>query len=144
MKELLRKNKGVFKEAEILEISELFYAGNSGKSVPIENLLAAIDKTLSTPQGASKSELGVGSCAAEYYYDLNHHNWKPEELDIQLYHKEPVTFTDKLAFKTVKAVRVAFDSVTGWNGDITTRNVMQRVIFLETIAAVPGMVAGTC
>eukprot|EP01083_Nonionella_stella_P279312 950228_1 len=38
-------------------------------------------------------------------------------------------------------VRLGFDSATGWNGEITTKKVLQRVIFLETVAAVPGMVA---
>lgn len=140
-KELLR-TKNLFKDAEVLEISELFYAGNSGKPVPFDRLLASIEKTLTLPEEhASKSELGVGSCAAEYYYDLNHHHWEGNDLDIKVTHVEPQTTSDKIAYGAVKVVRVCFDGLTGWNGTITTKKVMRRVIFLETIAAVPGMVA---
>jgi hypothetical protein len=141
LKQLLRKHKNIFTEAEILEIAELFYAGNAGKSIPFDKLLEAIDNILSSPTTETKNGLGVGTCAAEYYYDLNHHQWKKDELDIQLSHVEPENFTDKIAFYAVKLVRLGFDSATGWNGDITTKKVLQRVIFLETIAAVPGMTA---
>jgi len=143
LKQLLRKHKNVFREAEILEISEIFYAGNAGKSVPFDRLIEAIDEILSKPKGerVRVNPLGVGSCSAEYYYDLNHHQWKKEELDIELTHVKPETFSDKLALNAVKLVRFGFDSATGWNHEITQQKVLQRVIFLETIAAVPGMTA---
>ncbi len=142
LKQLLRRHKNVFTEAEILEISEMFYVGNSGKSVPFDDLLEAIDNTIiPNRKDRKKNVLGVGSCAAEYYYDLNHHQWKPEDLDIKLTHVEPETFSDKLAYGAVKLVRKSFDFATGWNNEITVKKVLQRVIFLETIAAVPGMTA---
>lgn len=140
LKQLLRKHKGVFREAEILEISELYYSGNAGKSVPIDNLLEAIDGTLKNKDG-KQNVLNAGSCAAEYYYDLNHHKWNEDELNIELTHIKPKTIADRLAYGAVKGVRLGFDTATGWNHEITTSKVMQRVIFLETIAAVPGMVA---
>lgn len=143
LKELLRKNDGSFKEAEILEISELFYVGNSAKPVSIEKLLEAIDSimTSSNEQGQVSKSFGVGSCSAEYYYDSNHHQWKEDELEIDLTHVKPESFSDKLAYAAVKGVRVVFDAMTGWNGTITTQKIMQRTIFLETVAGVPGMVA---
>eukprot|EP00557_Chaetoceros_sp_GSL56_P008563 CAMPEP_0176491764 /NCGR_PEP_ID=MMETSP0200_2-20121128/8610_1 /TAXON_ID=947934 /ORGANISM="Chaetoceros sp., Strain GSL56" /LENGTH=374 /DNA_ID=CAMNT_0017889223 /DNA_START=332 /DNA_END=1456 /DNA_ORIENTATION=+ len=140
LKQLLRKHKGVFREAEILEISELYYSGNAAKGVPIDNLLEAIDGTLTNKDGR-QNVLGAGRCAAEYYYDLNHHKWNDDELNIELTHVEPKTIADRLAYGAVKGVRLAFDTATGWNHEITASKVMQRVIFLETIAAVPGMVA---
>lgn len=160
LKQLLRKHKPAFSEAEILEISELFYVGNAGRAVPFDKLLEAIDtivasnkdnddiddtqthaNTNNTNTKQSRNALGVGSCAAEYYYDVNHHQWKKNELDIELKHVEPKTLSDKLAYNAVKLVRLGFDTATGWNGDITAPKVLQRVIFLETIAAVPGMTA---
>lgn len=49
---------------------------------------------------------------------------------------------DHLAYNAVKLVRFGFDAATAWNNaSITKENVMNRVIFLETIAAVPGFVA---
>lgn len=149
-KQLLRRHKHIFRESEILEISESFYVATSARSLPIDQILQAIDNTLTlspsnlngTRSSRNTKTLGVGSCAAEYYYDLNHHQWKEEEVKkIQKTHVQPQTFTDKLALSAVKLVRMGFDGMTGWNGEITTTKVLRRVIFLETIAAVPGMVA---
>lgn len=142
-KQLLRKHKNIFTEAEILEIAELFYVGNAGKSIPFDKLIDAIDRLAADKKDdeIKSNPLGVGSCAAEYYYDLNHHQWKKDQLDIQLSHVEPQTMSDKLALAAVKLVRFGFDAATGWNGEITKKKVLQRVIFLETIAAVPGMTA---
>ena len=56
-------------------------------------------------------------------------------------HTPPEKIIDKLAFYSVKGVRKLFDAATGWNGKITADKVMNRTIYLETIAAVPGMVA---
>lgn len=129
-----------------MEIAELYYVGKSGRSVPFDDLLIAIDNTLTSPRNygnnrRARNALGVGNCAAEYYYDLNHHQWKEDQLNIDLTHHEPKSLADRVALNAVKMVRLGFDSATGWNGEITTRKVLQRVIFLETVAAVPGMVA---
>ena len=142
LQQLLRKRKNVFSESEILEICELFYVGNAGKGVAIDNLLEAINSTLIS-DGKHKNPLGVGSCAAEYYYDLDHHQWKEHELNIDLTHVEPKTMSDKIAYNSVKLARFGFDTATGWNNEMkmTTSEVLQRVIFLETVAAVPGMTA---
>jgi len=142
LKYLLRKHKNIFSEKEILEIAELYYVGNAGKAISFDKLLETIDNILSsTKKESNKNALGVGSCAAEYYYDVDHHQWKEDELDVQLTHVEPKTLSDKIAYNAVKLVRVGFDTFTGWNNEITTKKVLQRVIFLETIAAVPGMTA---
>jgi hypothetical protein len=70
------------------------------------------------------------------------HGYTDEQLDIKLTHTEPEGLLDKAAFNSVKAVRFLFDAATGWRGDnITTTNILRRVIYLETIAAVPGMSA---
>ena len=72
----------------------------------------------------------------------SHGFYTAEELDVKLTHLEPVGFRDHLAYNIVKAVRFVFDSATGWRNDnITAHNILHRVIYLETIAAVPGMVA---
>jgi hypothetical protein len=57
-------------------------------------------------------------------------------------HVEPQTLRDRLALNCVKAVRMGFDFATGWNyGNITPNMVLNRTIYLETIAGVPGMCA---
>lgn len=61
-----------------------------------------------------------------------------EHLDIRVgYHREPKDFSDKLALFMVKFLRVPMDIF------FKTKYV-HRAVMLETIAAVPGMVAGMC
>lgn len=72
-------------------------------------------------------------------------------------HREPVSLGDKMSFKGIKLVRKTFDFVTGYkqpmtkeeleNGfkgtryEMTPSKWLTRIIFLESIAGVPGMVA---
>ena len=39
-----------------------------------------------------------------------HGKYTEEDLDIEISHREPVTFSDKTAFFAVKCVRLAFDT----------------------------------
>ena len=72
----------------------------------------------------------------------HHGHYTDEELDVKLTHVEPKDTLDQMAYNAVKLVRLGFDSVTGWKHDnITINNILNRTIYLETIAAVPGMVA---
>jgi hypothetical protein len=63
-------------------------------------------------------------------------------LNIKIVHTTPQNFKDRLALNSVKSVRFLFDKATGWEyGNLTKSMILHRVIYLETIAAVPGMVA---
>nr|AXB99490.1 mitochondrial alternative oxidase [Caulerpa cylindracea] len=57
-------------------------------------------------------------------------------------HQPPVTFTDKAAYYSIQGVRRAFDWVTGYGPDMNLKKWLRRIIFLETVAGVPGMVGG--
>lgn len=163
LKRLLRKHNSAFTDAEIMEIGELFYAGKSGKSVSFDSFISAIDY-LAAKEGdkanthhgnghhigqhfknSDRHPLGIGNCSMEYLNTgirSHHGHYTEEELDVKLTHVEPKTMGDKLALSAVKTVRFFFDTATGWRGDnITTSNILDRAIFLETVAAVPGMVA---
>jgi len=157
LKKLLRKHSA-FSDEEIIEIGELFYAGKAGGSVTFDRFIEAIDfvtvnndKTKSTAvddgnhfKETDRHPLGVGRCGLEYLNTtkISHGHYTEEELDVKITHVMPSTIGDKIAFNAVKAVRFFFDSATGWRNDqITTDKVLNRVIFLETVAAVPGMVA---
>merc|ERR1712170_48771 len=62
--------------------------------------------------------------------------------NIKMTHRELENTLDKVALSAVKATRLMFDTATGWNrGEITTEKILNRAIFLETVAAIPGMVA---
>lgn len=142
MKKLLRKHKSAFTDEEINQIGELFYAGKSGGSVAFDKFIEAIDRVVQMEQGEDIDEkrnpLEVGTCGNEYLFYKSHGNM---DWNIELTHTAPKNFRDRLAYNAVKAVRFIFDAATGWKGEITTTKVLNRTIYLETIAAVPGMVA---
>lgn len=63
--------------------------------------------------------------------------------EIKATHVMTATFFDKLAMSAVKALRLTFDIGTGFNKDkMKETQWLRRCIFLETVAAVPGMVGG--
>ena len=60
-----------------------------------------------------------------------------------IYNRQPVSLSDAVALRTVKIMRWSFDTLSGYNmGPLTCHKVINRAIFLETIAGVPGFVAG--
>jgi len=83
---------------------------------------------------------------------LNHmiteSHWTQEELgEVRETHKEPKDWVEKAAFYSVRALRLNFDVFSGYKIKSVTdrmreRDWMRRIIFLETVAGVPGMVAG--
>jgi demethoxyubiquinone hydroxylase (CLK1/Coq7/Cat5 family) len=75
-------------------------------------------------------------------YAKTHGKYSEEDLNIELTHVPPNSLSDKSALFAVKCVRMVFDTATMWNlGSITKEKILNRAIFLETIAAIPGMVA---
>lgn len=69
---------------------------------------------------------------------------------IKVEHRIPKTFSDKIAFNSIQLIRKTFDFWTGYSEDdrvtmfrsrkMTELKWITRVIFLESIAGVPGMV----
>ncbi|XP_060557805.1 uncharacterized protein LOC132718186 [Ruditapes philippinarum] len=84
-----------------------------------------------------KEPLPMGATA------LPHPIWSEEELhNVHITHKPPEGKVDKMAYFTVKTVRRAFDLVSGFTwGERNEYKWLNRIIFLETVAGVPGMVA---
>jgi len=67
---------------------------------------------------------------------------------VEIAHREPRTVSDWAAYNTVRLLRWATDLATGYRHDpnkpyvMTERKWLIRFIFLETVAGVPGMMAG--
>mmetsp|Transcript_34696 Transcript_34696/g.73133 ORF Transcript_34696/g.73133 Transcript_34696/m.73133 type:complete len:496 (+) Transcript_34696:122-1609(+) len=158
---LLGKYNDTFSEGEILELTEIFYTSTGAASVEIYRFMEALDAAASDKstsgggetadgevsplavKGAFKTHpLGIGTCASEYMFTKTHGKYTEEDLNIEATHVPPVTFSDKTALFAVKCVRFVFDTATLWNfGSVTKNKILYRAIFLETIAAIPGMVA---
>ncbi|KIJ64486.1 hypothetical protein HYDPIDRAFT_90376 [Hydnomerulius pinastri MD-312] len=92
---------------------------------------------------------------------LFHPVYSPEELkSVEVLHREAKTISDKFAYNLVRLTRWGFDFVSGYKHKaippdhklsleelkaggyvLTERAWLQRILFLETVAGVPGMVA---
>lgn len=77
-------------------------------------------------------------------YRMAHSVYSPVEIeDVHYTHLKPKNFRDRLAKAAVTSVRFGFDTVTGYSAhNMTASKWLTRIIFLETIAGVPGMVGG--
>ncbi|ETM31052.1 hypothetical protein L914_21301 [Phytophthora nicotianae] len=60
-------------------------------------------------------------------------------------HHPVVTMNERAAYFAIKVLRVGFDKVSGYRGpggEMTEKDWLNRCLFLESIAGVPGMVGG--
>jgi len=141
---LLKKHQTAFTDEEIVEFAEIFYAGKGGASMTVPEFIQTLDGVVSSEEDGESGKHPIlnGNCSAEYIYRKNHSSYTAEDLDIDVTHKEPETLSDQAALHAVKIVRGVFDTATRWSNDsITQDKILNRAIFLETVAAVPGMVA---
>lgn len=75
-------------------------------------------------------------------YILPHPIWTEKDLySVSISHRQPEGKVDKLAYYAVQALRVAFDIISMYKiGKMTENKWLTRIILLETVAGVPGMV----
>jgi len=71
--------------------------------------------------------------------------WTEEEvLNVRRTHVEPKDLSDRAAHMAIRIIRKGFDIFSGYAfGPINESKFLRRVIFLETVAGIPGMVAGS-
>jgi len=76
-------------------------------------------------------------------YLLPHPIWsQKEQQSVQIAHVPPKSFVDKYAYVSVWLLRLGFDIFSGYYfGNMTETKWIRRIIFLETLAGVPGMMA---
>lgn len=66
-----------------------------------------------------------------------------DSAKVEVNHKPTRGVGDVIAYRAVRLCRFLFDTLSGYSfGKITEKKVVNRCLFLETIAAVPGMVGG--
>lgn len=75
-------------------------------------------------------------------------SWTKQEMDnVEVTHRPPRDWVDRLSLLTVKTLRLGFDVLSGYifkkrMGTMSERDWIRRIMFLETVAGVPGMVGG--
>lgn len=106
--------------------------GVSSDSVGVENM-----PTSSHWRNAAKN------CIGEVDVRLAHAVYTEDELKaVAIEHTHPKKMVDKAAFATVWTLRRAYDLFTGYTFGFRSEEAMvRRVVILETVAGVPGMVA---
>lgn len=77
-------------------------------------------------------------------YRMAHPVYSLKDIEtIAVTHRKPENLRDKFALNLIRIMRGSFDFVTGYNEKkMTTSQWLNRVVFLETVAGVPGMVGG--
>ncbi|CEM10074.1 unnamed protein product [Vitrella brassicaformis CCMP3155] len=75
-------------------------------------------------------------------YSLPHPIWDENSANtVSITHYKPLNITDRMAFASVSALRFVFDTASGYKfGLVDEKGWLNRVVFLETVAGVPGMV----
>ena len=77
---------------------------------------------------------------------MPHYNYPYETMEnIKVENVKPLKIRDRLAFTCVKFMRKFYDLFTKYDlNKMTETRWINRAIFLETIAGVPGMCGGMC
>ncbi|XP_067020680.1 uncharacterized protein [Acropora muricata] len=84
-----------------------------------------------------------GSTRGSEEYRMPHPVWSEEDVHkVEVTHEKPAKFVDKLAYKSVKALRGGYDILSLYHFvELDENRWLNRIIMLETIAGVPGMIA---
>lgn len=103
------------------------------------------EKTERLSTSTVAGEAAKGNLQPAEAYTLPHPLWEDYDVHgVKYEHREPKTFIDKLAYATVRMIRFNFDTMSGFKfGKKNENKWLTRVIFLETIAGVPGSIAAT-
>jgi len=77
-------------------------------------------------------------------YRMAHPVYSMQHIEkIEVTHRKPENFRDRIALSFIRLMRGSFDKITGYNEkSMTTQQWLNRVVFLEAVAGVPGMVGG--
>lgn len=77
-------------------------------------------------------------------YRMAHPVYSMQDIEkIEVTHRIPENFRDRIALSFIRLMRGSFDKITGYNEkSMTTQQWLNRVVFLEAVAGVPGMVGG--
>jgi len=100
--------------------------------------------TPAEPGKPDESAWGKPSVDLGDSYLMPHPIWNPKwaEAEVKITHEAPMDTVETLAYYCVKLLRLNFDYISGFRfGERTVEKWLVRMVFLETVAAVPGMVS---
>ncbi|KAL4420045.1 hypothetical protein ABPG77_007484 [Micractinium sp. CCAP 211/92] len=101
----------------------------------------ARDAVLDGPSDTPTPTTAGGKLEGSYL--LMHPVYSKEYLEsVTPQHKPPKKLYEKVGYHAVQGLRSAFDLFTGYGADMNERKWLARFLYLESVAGVPGMVAG--
>ncbi|KAI8825228.1 putative alternative oxidase AlxA [Fimicolochytrium jonesii] len=71
--------------------------------------------------------------------------YSPSELNVAVTHRDIQSLSDRVSYALVRVMRFGFDTATRYSdqvGAMTEHQWLNRLVFLETVAGVPGFVGG--
>ena len=76
-------------------------------------------------------------------YRLAHPYYSLQDIeDVKPKHRTPSDFRDKIAYGGIRVIRSCFDFLTSYKPGMEEGKWLNRIIFLETVAGIPGMIGG--
>jgi threonyl-tRNA synthetase len=77
-------------------------------------------------------------------YRMAHPVYSQKDVEaVKVTHRSRGSLKDKLAYGAIQLIRRSFDIVSGYNPEkMNERGWLNRIIFLESVAGVPGMIGG--
>ena len=77
-------------------------------------------------------------------YRMAHPVYSMKDIEkVEVTHRDTKGIKDRIAYWSVQIARGSVDRITGYNPNtFTERDWLNRAIFLETVAGVPGMIGG--
>lgn len=79
-------------------------------------------------------------------YRLAHPIYSIKDIKkVPISHYQPKNMRDRIAYYTIKVVRSTFDFFSMYDPkNMGEKEWLNRIIFLETVAGVPGLIGGMC
>lgn len=76
-------------------------------------------------------------------YRLAHPYYSLQDIEkVETKHRQPKDLRDTIAYNTVRSIRRTFDFFTRYTPEMGEKKWLNRMIFLETVAGIPGMIGG--
>ena len=123
--------------AEAQSIGAESFAGSVAEHAKREDLPCDTD----VPVPAKHPGLAVQEKGSLHF--LKNPVYSRADLDaVAITHRRPASMRDSLALSSVGFMRSTFDRLTGYPHLTTAKSWLNRIVFLETVAGVPGMVGG--
>jgi len=121
---------------DVIQISAMLLPRIHSKAITIECKFVHFKKS---QEAVSKIEEREGNYHSSHTFP--HPIWDEKTTNsISITHRDTKCFSDRWAYFSVWTLRKAWDLLSGWSFlPVTEHRAMRRVVFLETVAGVPGM-----